>query len=66
MIRPLRPTRPGAAREAAEKLSRAKPVRVVLEVPPGARHALKTRALSQGLTLRDYLLSLARSDGVTW
>jgi len=62
----MRPTRPGAARQAAVKLQAAEPVRVVLEVPPAARQAMKLRAVSQGLTLRDYLLSLARADGVTW
>jgi hypothetical protein len=64
----IRPTRPSETRskEAAAKLLEEEPVRIVLEVPPDCRHALKVRALERKLTLRDYLLGLVRADGVTW
>ena len=60
----MRPQRPGALRERAEKLAAETNVRLVLEIPPSVRRALKVRAAERGKTIRDYVLELLEKDGV--
>lgn len=59
-----RPVRPSAQRAAVAKVSRGEPVRLVFKVRPESRKALKVRAAQKEVTLRVYLLGLARADGV--
>jgi hypothetical protein len=56
-------TRASAARTAA-KLEGEGSVRLVLELSPATRQALKVRAAQAGVTLKGYLLGLAAKDGV--
>jgi hypothetical protein len=60
-----RPTRAvnDAARTAA-KLAGEGTVRLVLEMAPSTRQALKVKAAQEGVTIKGYLLRLAAHDGV--
>jgi hypothetical protein len=54
-----------AASRVAVKMAGEGTVRLVLEVPPSARQALKVRAAERGTTIKAYLLALAAADGVS-
>jgi hypothetical protein len=60
-----RPTRAAAtASKAAAKLAADETIRLVLELAPATRQAIKVRAAQQGKTIKGYLLALAAADGV--
>lgn len=54
-----------ASAAAAAKLAGEGIVRLVLEVSPADRQALKVRAAEKGTTVKAYLLQLAARDGVS-
>jgi hypothetical protein len=60
-----RPTASHAQAAAqAKKLAGQGTIRLVLELAPATRQALKVRAAQEGVTLKGYLLRLAARDGV--
>lgn len=60
-----RPTTARAVQsKAAAKLAGEGIVRLVLELAPATRQALKVRAAQEGVTIKAYLLGLAARDGV--
>jgi hypothetical protein len=60
----MRPVRPSQTRNAAAKLEREDSIRLVLELAPETRRALKVKAAQEGKTVKAYLLDLLRKDGV--
>lgn len=53
-----------AASKAAAKLAGQGTIRLVLELAPATRQAIKVRAAQKGKTIKGYLLELAARDGV--
>jgi len=66
MGRPIRPSEQKAAAAAkhAHKLEQPDSVRLVLELPSETRRKLKVRAAERGQTIKSYLVTLMREDGL--
>jgi hypothetical protein len=62
LARPSTSARTASA--VAAKLAGQGTVRLVIEMSPATRKALKVKAAVQGTTIKAYLLALARQDGV--
>jgi hypothetical protein len=59
-----KPVRPSAQRAVAARLERDDNVRLVLELSPKTRRALKVRAAENSKTIKGYLLELMKRDGM--
>ena len=67
MGRPIRPSEQkasSAAAKQAHKLEQQDSVRLVLELPSETRRKLKVRAAERGQTIKSYLVTLMREDGL--
>jgi len=59
-----RPSLTANATAAASKLAGGE-ARIVVDVPEAIHKALKIRAITRGVTIRQYVLELLAADGVT-